>query len=209
MVDHHEHPPGPSHRDTGFATDARGALDVQSYAAACLNRIEAREAVVQAWAFIDPEAGMARARVLDTQPAKSRLHGTLIGIKDVIHTRTCRRATIPRFSRTPARRPTRPVSPCFVKRAPCSPARPRRRSSPRSVDPPPRAIPMIQVERREGLPVDRPPQWPTAMCPSRSEPRRGVRSSARPRSGGVWALKPTWGLVSNEGCKRFSQSSTR
>jgi Asp-tRNA(Asn)/Glu-tRNA(Gln) amidotransferase A subunit family amidase len=65
---------------------ATGKLTAEALAAACLERIRAREATVQAWAFIDPDAALRQARALDRQPRRSRLHGIPVGIKDVIDT---------------------------------------------------------------------------------------------------------------------------
>src|SRR5688572_26869232 len=53
---------------------------------ACLDRVEAREAQVQAWAFIDRDAALERARAADTQPRRGLLHGLPVGIKDLIDT---------------------------------------------------------------------------------------------------------------------------
>ncbi|MEA2905317.1 MAG: hypothetical protein QOI12_2704 [Alphaproteobacteria bacterium] len=52
----------------------------------CLARIEARDAVVQAWAHLDPEHALAQARALDRGPNRGPLHGVPIGIKDIIDT---------------------------------------------------------------------------------------------------------------------------
>jgi Asp-tRNA(Asn)/Glu-tRNA(Gln) amidotransferase A subunit family amidase len=65
---------------------AAGELTAEALAAACLERVAQREAAVQAWAFIDPEAVLKQARALDQQPRRSRLHGIPVGIKDVIDT---------------------------------------------------------------------------------------------------------------------------
>ncbi len=52
----------------------------------CLDRIEARESEVQAWAFIDPDAALRRARAADLNPGDGLLHGLPVGVKDVIDT---------------------------------------------------------------------------------------------------------------------------
>jgi Asp-tRNA(Asn)/Glu-tRNA(Gln) amidotransferase A subunit family amidase len=56
----------------------------------CLERIDAREAEVQAWAFIDREHAMAQALALDSHRKHGRalgsLHGIPIGIKDIFDT---------------------------------------------------------------------------------------------------------------------------
>ena len=52
----------------------------------CLERIEARESAVQAWAFLDPELALAQARARDREKPRSPLHGVPVGIKDVLDT---------------------------------------------------------------------------------------------------------------------------
>jgi amidase len=53
---------------------------------ACLRRIAEREGSVHAWANIDPELALRRARELDGGPVRGPLHGIPIGVKDVIDT---------------------------------------------------------------------------------------------------------------------------
>ena len=65
---------------------AAGELTAEKLTASCLERVAEREADVQAWAFIDPDAVIKQARALDLQPRRSRLHGIPFGIKDVIDT---------------------------------------------------------------------------------------------------------------------------
>jgi Asp-tRNA(Asn)/Glu-tRNA(Gln) amidotransferase A subunit family amidase len=52
----------------------------------CLDRIEAREPTVHAWATIDPEYALRQARKLDRGPLRGPLHGVPIGVKDIIDT---------------------------------------------------------------------------------------------------------------------------
>jgi Asp-tRNA(Asn)/Glu-tRNA(Gln) amidotransferase A subunit family amidase len=54
--------------------------------AACLDRIALREATVEAWAFLDPEAALARARARDRESVRGPLHGLPVGIKDIMDT---------------------------------------------------------------------------------------------------------------------------
>jgi Asp-tRNA(Asn)/Glu-tRNA(Gln) amidotransferase A subunit family amidase len=55
---------------------------------ACLERIAAVEDDLLAWAFVDPELALGRARTLDRLPPEHRgpLHGVPIGVKDIIDT---------------------------------------------------------------------------------------------------------------------------
>ena len=59
---------------------ASGTLDPADLMNACLDRIAAREPVVQAFAFLDQ--GMAASAV----PAQGKLHGLPLGVKDVLDT---------------------------------------------------------------------------------------------------------------------------
>ena len=53
---------------------------------ACLARIEEREGVLHAWAFIDPNLALEQARARDSQPPQGPLHGVPLGVKDIIDT---------------------------------------------------------------------------------------------------------------------------
>ena len=54
--------------------------------AECLERIQAREPEIRAWAYVDREHALAQARALDRTPPRGPLHGVPIGIKDVLDT---------------------------------------------------------------------------------------------------------------------------
>lgn len=66
-----------------------GSVSVEEYAKSLLSRIKTRDATVHAWAYLDPELVLRRARELDQIPAEKRgpLHGVAIGVKDVIYTK--------------------------------------------------------------------------------------------------------------------------
>lgn len=63
------------------------ALEVTN---ACLERIEAREPEVQAFAFLDPDHAREQARALDDRRKRGRplgpLHGVPVGVKDIVDT---------------------------------------------------------------------------------------------------------------------------
>ena len=61
---------------------------MESIARACLDRIEADEPRVLAWAHLDPGHVLARARELDQVPqgARAALHGIPLGVKDIFDT---------------------------------------------------------------------------------------------------------------------------
>ncbi|KAL5335974.1 amidase signature domain-containing protein [Aspergillus crustosus] len=64
-------------------------LTVETYARSVLSRIESRDDTVKAWAYLNAEAVLEQARLLDEIPAEKRgpLHGVAIGVKDVIYTK--------------------------------------------------------------------------------------------------------------------------
>jgi len=66
-----------------------GSLSVEDYAKSLLSRIKARDEIVKAWAFLDPEFVLEQARQLDQIPAEKRglLHGVAVGVKDMILTK--------------------------------------------------------------------------------------------------------------------------
>ncbi|MGE0699485.1 MAG: amidase [Hyphomicrobiaceae bacterium] len=69
---------------------ARGDITVEAYTRACLDRIAARDKDVEAWAYLDPEHALAQARALDKRRAEGlgtgALFGLPVGIKDIIDT---------------------------------------------------------------------------------------------------------------------------
>jgi amidase len=65
---------------------AAGDATAEALAAACLERIDAREEAVRAWAFIDRKQALAQARALDRMARRGRLHGVPFGIKDIVDT---------------------------------------------------------------------------------------------------------------------------
>ena len=65
---------------------AAGRFRAEALAAACLDRIAAREPVVGAWHYLDPEAALAAARQRDAEPPRGPLHGIPIAVKDLIDT---------------------------------------------------------------------------------------------------------------------------
>ena len=63
-----------------------GAITAEALAQSCLERIAERDGAVRAWAFIDPQHVIDQARELDKWPEKGPLHGLPVGVKDVIDT---------------------------------------------------------------------------------------------------------------------------
>jgi amidase len=87
------------------AAIAAGEASCEAVVRACLERIDAREPDVHAWASIDPELALARARELDRAPTGGALHGVPIGVKDIIDT-----ADLPTEMGSPIYRGHRPTS---------------------------------------------------------------------------------------------------
>jgi amidase len=52
----------------------------------CLERVDARDAVVLAWAHLDRDHALAQARAADAQGERSEIHGIPVGLKDIIET---------------------------------------------------------------------------------------------------------------------------
>ena len=68
----------------------RGDITAEAYVSACLDAIAAREADIQAWVVCDRDHALAQARACDTArragQTPGRLHGLPVGIKDIIDT---------------------------------------------------------------------------------------------------------------------------
>jgi Asp-tRNA(Asn)/Glu-tRNA(Gln) amidotransferase A subunit family amidase len=69
---------------------ARGAISAEDYTRACLERIEALDGEIKAFAHLDREHALAQARGLDERRTQGRpigpLHGVPVAIKDIIDT---------------------------------------------------------------------------------------------------------------------------
>jgi amidase len=65
---------------------AAGETTAVAVVEACLARIDEREDVLHAWAFIDPDLALQQARACDNAPATGLLHGVPLGVKDIIDT---------------------------------------------------------------------------------------------------------------------------
>jgi Asp-tRNA(Asn)/Glu-tRNA(Gln) amidotransferase A subunit family amidase len=65
---------------------AHGTFTAEDVVRACLDRIEARDKQVKAWAWLNPELALSQARALDRKGEKGPLAGVPIGIKDIIET---------------------------------------------------------------------------------------------------------------------------
>jgi Asp-tRNA(Asn)/Glu-tRNA(Gln) amidotransferase A subunit family amidase len=82
---------------------ASGELTSEALVAACLERIDAREETVRAWAHLDRDAALEAARRLDRSEPRGPLHGVAVGVKDIIDT-----ADLPTECGTPVHAGRRP-----------------------------------------------------------------------------------------------------
>ncbi len=65
---------------------ARRELHAVDLARACLDRVAERDAEVNAFAHIDPDAALTQARLLDAGALRGPLHGLPLGVKDLFDT---------------------------------------------------------------------------------------------------------------------------
>ncbi len=65
---------------------ARREISAVDLLRACLDRISARDAEVQAFVTLNADAALAHARQLDAGPVRGLLHGLLFGAKDLLDT---------------------------------------------------------------------------------------------------------------------------
>src|SRR6185437_735787 len=65
---------------------AEGKLTSETLTRACLERIAAREPVVGAWHYLDPDQALQEARARDQSAARGPLHGVPLGVKDIMDT---------------------------------------------------------------------------------------------------------------------------
>ncbi len=63
-----------------------GTTTCEAVTRSCLERIEAREPIVQAWQYLDRQKAISRARALDRSGHRGPLIGVPVGVKDIIDT---------------------------------------------------------------------------------------------------------------------------
>ena len=199
--------PTAPHRLTASAAAslmASGALSVEELARDCLDRVTARDPAVRAWAFVDRDAVLRQARELDKTPRRGPLHGIPIGVKDVIDTRDM---------------PTTHNSPLYQGHRPGADA---------ACVATLRAAGALILGKTDTTEFAAAGRWAATGNPHDLSRTSGGSSSGsaaavadehvplalgtqtggsliRPASFcGVFALKPTWGVVSREGAKLYS-----
>lgn len=183
-----------------------GSLSASDYARACLAHVQARDADVRAWASIDPALLLGQAAALDLAASRGPLHGLPIGIKDVILT-----ADLPTQYNSPLHNGFHP-------RIDASCVRLLRQSGALvfgKTDTVEFGATGRKALTRNPHDLRRTPGGSSsgsaaAVADGHVPLALGTQtggSMMRPASYcGVWAIKPTWGLVSNEGCKAYAPS---
>ena len=185
-----------------------GRLSAEALALALLDRIAQRDPAVQAWAWVQPELVLAQARERDARrlsgQALGPLHGLPVAVKDVIAT-----ADLPTQHNSPlhvGERPGVDAACVGLLRAAgavilgktdtvefAATGRPAATRNPHDLARTPGGSSSGSAAAVADL------QTPLALATQTGG------STIRPAAFcGVWALKPTWGLVSTEGCKRYA-----
>ena len=179
-------------------------LTSEALVRSCLERIAERDADVHAWAYIDPVHALAQARELDKRAITGPLHGLPFGVKDVIDT-----ADMPTTQNSPQYQNHRPA-----KDAGCVAV--VRQSGALILG----KTDTVEFAAGGRKALTRNPHN-LAHTPGGSSSGSGAAvadfmvplafgtqtggSQIRPASfNGVYALKPTWGVVSREGAKLCS-----
>ncbi|KAJ6447170.1 Guanine nucleotide-binding protein negative regulator 1 [Purpureocillium lavendulum] len=187
-----------------------GKVTVQQYAQSLIRRIEDRDSIVHAWVHFDKEAILSQAKALDAMPPEARgpLHGVAVGIKDIFLARDMPTRYFSPIHEHDGRGASDSAAVGVLRSAgalilgktattelaattvggPCV--------NPRSVD--------GKVYTPGGSSSGSAAAVADRQVPLAVGTQTGG-SIVRPGSFcGVWALKPTWGLVSTEGVSRFS-----
>lgn len=185
---------------------ADGSLTAEALTRSCLERIAAREATVRAFTFCDPQLAVAGAREADKAYAKGVLHGLPIGIKDMIDT-----ADMPTTHNSPiyqGHRPGQDAACVAISRGEgaviigktdtlefAAGGRRARTSNPHD-----------ETRTPGGSSSGSAAAVAAGMVPLAYGTQTGG-STIRPASFcGVYAMKPTHGVVSTQGFKRYSHT---
>ncbi|MBX9698312.1 MAG: amidase, partial [Acetobacteraceae bacterium] len=183
-----------------------GTLSAEALTRSCLDRIAAREAAVRAFVFLDPALAIAQAREADKAYAKGVLNGLPIGIKDMIDT-----ADMPTTHNSPiyqGHRPGQDAACVAISRGEgavimgktdtlefAAGGRRARTSNPHD-----------ETRTPGGSSSGSAAAVAAGMVPLAYGTQTGG-STIRPASFcGVYAMKPTHGVVSTQGLKRYSHT---
>jgi Asp-tRNA(Asn)/Glu-tRNA(Gln) amidotransferase A subunit family amidase len=183
---------------------AAGQIGVEEAVRACLARVAARDPVVRAWAFIDGDAVLRQARELDKWPVRGPLHGIPIGVKDMIDT-----ADMPTQHNSPVYRGHQPS----LDAACVATLRAAGAIILGKTDTTEFATGGRRASTRHPLNPNHTPGGSSAGSAAAvgdcqvhiALGTQTAGSTIRPASfNGIFALKPTWGVVSREGVKLYS-----
>lgn len=185
---------------------SEGTLTSEALVRSCIERIEERDPLIKAWLYVDKAKAIATAREIDKRPSKGPLHGIPFGVKDMIDT---------------ADMPTTYNSPCYWQHRPAKDAAcvaVARHSG---------SVILGKTDTVEFAAAGRKAATRNphnlAHTPGGSSSGSGAAvadcqvplafgtqtggSLVRPASfNGVYGLKPTWGVVSREGAKQYSNT---
>ncbi|WP_029003124.1 amidase [Azorhizobium doebereinerae] len=181
-----------------------GKLTSEALVRSCLARIEARDPQVKAWLYVDKAKAIATARELDKRPPMGPLHGLPFGIKDMIDT-----ADMPTTYNSPVFQDYRPA-----RDAACVGVA---RFSGAVILGKTDTVEFAAAGRRAATRNPKNFGHTPGGSSSGSGAAVGDRqvqlafgtqtggSHIRPASfNGIYGLKPTWGSVSREGAKQYS-----
>ncbi|HEU0043443.1 amidase [Sphingomonas sp.] len=181
-------------------TTARAATD------RALARISEREPLIAAWAHVDPEAPRAQADALDAGAARGPLHGLPIGIKDVLLTRDMPTGYNSALYRDQPLS-TDAAAVALLRGAGAVVIGKTATVELASLGAPP---PTRNPHALEHTPGGSSSGSAAAVADGHVRLALGTQTGGsiiRPASFcGVWALKPSWGLVPTEGAKPFAPS---
>ncbi|WP_404479937.1 amidase [Novosphingobium sp. BL-52-GroH] len=175
-----------------------------------LERIDARDAAVGAWAHVDPELARARADALDKAPSphafRGPLHGLPVGIKDVLLTRDMPTRYNCAFYKD-RHLPVDAAAVALLRQAGAVILGKTETVELASIGAPPRTRNPHALQHTPGGSSS---GSAAAVADGQVPVALGTQTGGsiiRPASFcGVWALKPTWGTVSTEGAKPFAPS---
>jgi Asp-tRNA(Asn)/Glu-tRNA(Gln) amidotransferase A subunit family amidase len=183
-----------------------GRLGVEDLARACLNRIADREPAVRAWSCIQPDLVLGCARALDAAQVRGPLHGIPIAVKDVFLTED-----MPTQYNSPIYEGYHPrTDAALVKILRAAGALIVGKTETVAFAATGRKAPTRNPHNPAHSPGGSSSGSAAAVADLHTPLALGTQtggSIVRPASYcGVFGMKPTWNLISNEGAKTFAAS---
>lgn len=185
---------------------AQGQRSVHDGVRDCLRRIAERDPRIGAWAYVASEQALRRAGQLDSAPVQGPLHGVPIGVKDVLLT-----SDMPTRYNCAFYRDNGPAhdaaAVAILRDAGAVMIGKTETVELASIGAPPRTRNPHNIEHTPGGSSS---GSAAAVADGHVPIALGTQTGGsimRPASFcGVWAMKPTWGLVPAEGAKSFAPS---